>query len=145
MAKYNTAFDPNNLSDSVCIEGLGQILDEQAPDLQKRFLPAIPVLLVVLAADALLIAIFAEFHLNSGPDTKPVGMIHYESSVLASVAALSTATSASVIIVETTTSDKKAISISTTELTSFNPSPKISASSGHVPYHREKQISDSYL
>ena len=140
MAKYNTACDLNNLSDPVCIEGLGQILDEQAPNLQKRLLPAIPVLLVVLAADALLIAIFAEFHLNSGPDTKPVGMIHYESSVLASVAALSTATSASVTIVETTTSDKKAITISTTELTSFNPPHTISASSGYVPLSRETDL-----
>ncbi len=133
LAIYKRACDPNNPSDPVCIEGLAQVLDEQAPDLQKRFLPALPVVLVVLAADALLTAIYAEFYLNSEPDPKPVGMIHYPSSVLASVAALSTATDASVIIVETTTSDKKAITISTTELTSFNPSPTISASSGYVP------------
>ena len=133
LAAYKKLCDPNNPSDPVCIEGLAQVLDEQAPDLQKRFLPAIPIFLVILAGDALLTTIFTEFYLNSEPDPKAVGMVHYPSSVLASVAALSTATDASVIIVETATSDKKAITISTTELTSFNPSPTISASSGYVP------------
>ena len=124
LAKYIATRDLKNPSDPVCIEGLIQILDEQTPDLQKRFLPAaLPVYLVYLAAEALVVAIVAEFYANSAPDPKPVGMIHYESSVLASVAALSTAAGASVFVVETTTSDKQAITISTAELTS----------SGYVP------------
>ena len=130
LARYKTACDPNDVSDPACIEGLAEILYEQAPDLQKRLLPAIPVLLVILAVDALVTAVLAEVYVNSGQDPKPVGMIVYQSSVIASVAALSTATGASVILVETTTNDKKAITISTTELTSFNPSPTTSAPSG---------------
>lgn len=132
LTQFNKACGTDKLSDPACIEGLGEVLDEQAPDLQKRFLPLIPVFAVVLAADALVLAILGEQMYNSGPDYKPVGVLHYESSVLVSLQDVSTATSASVILVETTTGDPQAITISTTELASFNPSPTTSAASKYV-------------
>ena len=132
LAKFKTACSPDDVSQAECIEGLGEVLHEQAPDLQKRFFFVLPVLAVVLAVEALTLAIYLGIVLDSGPEYKPVPMIHYESSVLVSAAAVSTATSASVIVVESTTGDKQAITISTTELTSFNPSPTASAASGYA-------------
>lgn len=132
LAQFSKTCGPDELSDPACIEGLGQVLDDQAPDLQKRVLPLLPVLAVVLAADALVLAILGEQMYNSGPDYKPVSVLHYESSVLVSLQDVSTATSASVIIVETTTGDSQAITISTTELISFNPSPTISTAARYV-------------
>ena len=139
MTKFKTACTPDDVSEAECIEGLGEVLHEQAPDLQKRFLIVLPVLAVILAVEALQLAIYLKLVLDSGPDYKKVPMIHYESSVLASAAAVSTATSASVIVVESTTGDKQAITISTTELTSFNPSPTASAFSGYASQGRNRQ------
>ena len=129
LAAFKSGCDPDNLSDPACIEGLADILEAQAPDLQKRLLPALPVFLVLIAAQGLVVALMAELLKNSG---QPVPLIHYESSVLAAVSDASTASSASVMLVETTTSDPQAITISTTELTSFNPSPTASASPRYV-------------
>lgn len=135
LAAFKSGCDPDNLSDPACIEGLADILEAQAPDLQKRFFLAIPVLAGLIAAQAIVIALLAELMNNSA---QPVPLIHYESSVLAAVSDVSTATSASVILVETTTSGPQAITISTTELTSFNPSPTASASPKYVTLRRER-------
>ena len=132
MAKFQDVCNPSNASDPACIESLAEILDQEAPDLKKRFLPAIPVIAVILASEALVAGVLAELFLDSGPNPMPVGQVHYVSTVLASVAAVSSAIGASVILVETATDDKHAIIISTTELTSFNPSPTASASSAYV-------------
>ena len=127
MAKFEDECDLVNPSDPGCIESLAEILDQQAPDLQKRFLPAIP-----LIAAALVAGVLEELYLDSLPRPTPVPQIHYVSSVMTSVAAVASATGASVFIVETATDDKHAIIISTTELTLFNPSPTASASSAYV-------------
>lgn len=132
LARYKTACDPNDISDPACIESLVEILEEQAPDLQKRLAPvAIAGFALFLAAYGIVTAILTQ-GFNNEQDPKPVGMILYPSSVIASMAALSTATGVNVIVVETTPGDTKAMTISSTELTSFNPSPTTSASFGYV-------------
>ena len=129
FAQYSESCSSDQLSDPACIEGLAEVLYEGAPDLQKRFLPVLPVLAVVVAAEGLVVGILAEIMRNSG---QPVSVLHYESSVLVALQDVSTATTASVILVETTTGDSQAISISTTELTSFNPSSTISTAPRYV-------------
>ncbi len=76
-----------------------------------------------------MLGILAEMIRNSD---QPVSVLHYKSSVLVALQDVSTATTASVVVVETTTGDPQAITISTTELTSFNPSPTISAAHRYV-------------
>lgn len=132
LDEFNTACVPDKIKDPACIEGLGATLYKRSPNLQKRFLPILPAIAVVIAIDALLIAVYAELIQESGPEYKAVTQVHYESSVLASVSALSSATKASVVLVETTVGDKQAITVSTSELISFNPSSTTSSPSKYV-------------
>ena len=79
-----------------------------------------------------LIAHLYTYYTNSGQGTKVLPPIHYNASVLAGAEAVQSATGASVILVETVVGDAQAITISTAELTAFNPSPTTSASPKYV-------------
>lgn len=137
FAQYSKSCSSDQLSDPACIEGLGEVLYEEAPDLQKRFLPVLPILAVIIAAEGLVVGMLAEMIRSSG---QPVSVLHYESSVLVALQDVSTATTASVILVETTTGDTQAITISTTELTSFNPSPTVSTAPMYVTSNPKGQL-----